>query len=148
MRRSVTHENTNDVARRIRSSVLFGNFMSYDHSDFAAMMGFCECDSCSGDAPTKMKIDRIEDWHLWTIRGREAGATKEHRIDMKEMGFTVGPIEISDGTMGIPMGWFMFDARIPKAALDKETFERLCAWDRRNAELPNAELSDGAGEKR
>lgn len=100
-------------------------------------MGFCECDTCSQDINNDIpvKIDRVEDWHLWTIRGREAGATKEHRLDMKEMGFTVGPIEISDGSMGIPMGWFMFDARIPKAALDTETFERLCAWDRRNGQL-------------
>lgn len=74
-----------------------------------------------------------ENWHLFTIRGIESGATREHRLDMKEMGFECGPIEISDGSLNIPRGWFAFNARIPKAELDDSQFKKLAAWDRRNA---------------
>ena len=119
--------------------------MGYAHSECAAMLGFCECDECvSARTPmptclTPKETMNLDEWYLWGIRSEDVALLRSHRRDMLDMGFTVGPIEISRGwaESSLPSGWFYFDAKIPRMALSEEQFESLCAWDRAHGELPN-----------
>jgi hypothetical protein len=119
--------------------------MGYEHSACAALFGFCECDDCVADRTSKpsepafRESANLDEWHLWTIRAKDATALAGHRQYMMDMGFTVGPIEISQGwgASCLPQGWYYFSARIPKAALEVKDYESLCAWDRLHGELSN-----------
>jgi len=114
--------------------------MGYDHSECASLFGFCECDDCraardehsrhEGDHGNALPLQNLDDWHLWVIRSWRHSVMQPHRAEMAEMGFTVGPIEVSDGFTGVPAGWYTFTARIPKKILTCEQFSELCAWDR------------------
>jgi len=110
--------------------------MGYGHSALAALFGFCECDDCRKEMGYAHRKERQvpdpDDWHLWTIRSPDPMALKEHRAEMMEMGFTVGPIQVSDGTVGVPRGFYTFSAKIPRDALSVAEFEALCEWDRQH----------------
>jgi|LakMenE01Jun11ns_1017448.scaffolds.fasta_scaffold9520406_2 hypothetical protein len=124
--------------------------MGYDHSDCAALVGFCKCDVCVAARMPKQCIKHtaatnLDMWHLWTIRAESLAELAYHRRDMEDMGFIVGPIEVSKGWREhcLPCGWYFFSARIIKHVLAKHIFEALCAWDRVFGELPPVPTSNG-----
>lgn len=110
--------------------------MVYDHSDCASLFGFCECADCmekrshTSREAIEAPLHNTDEWHLWTIRSPYVRPLAEHRREMVEMGFTVGPIQVADGTCGVPRGFYIFSARIPRAALSGLELSALCEWDR------------------
>lgn len=122
--------------------------MTLPHSPCAALIGICECDNCKryrnnvnseilDEYQSKSYdnvINKIDDWHMWTIRSWNLRELRLHRIEMESMGFRVGPITKSDGC-GVPENWYIFGVRIMKSSLSKECFESLCSWDEKFGDL-------------
>ena len=107
----------------------------YEHSSTAALVDACECGRCRVSRSIRKSPNFVDpkNWWLFTVRSKDQEALQDHRQEMKDDGWDVGPIKMGDaGT--VYAGKFYFKAEKPRAAVSEAELGRLAQWDRNQGE--------------